>query len=315
VTVRPGNRALAALVATVAGMALAGTSAGTAAAADSTTRPAVSSALSSSALSSSASRVGTAVVVTAAAGREPAAERSAIALGGRVTRRLGIINGFAATLPAAALARLAALPDVTAVSPDRAMTPLSVLPSLGYDPADAGSMSSTTQLVGAQSAWAAGYTGAGVDVAVIDTGVAKVPGLDAAGKVIDGPDLSFDASGSATPGVDAFGHGTFMAGIIAGRDATATASATGCTTCLNASGYSDTTKYVGVAPDARVINVKVGAADGSTDVSQVIAAIDWVTQHAHDTGINIKVLNLSFGTNSTQAYTLDPLAQAAEQAW
>jgi serine protease AprX len=47
----------------------------------------------------------------------------------------------------------------------------------------------------------------------------------------------------------------------------------------------------------------------------VIAAIDWVTQHAHDPGINIKVLNLSFGTNSTQAYTLDPLAQAAEQAW
>ncbi len=47
----------------------------------------------------------------------------------------------------------------------------------------------------------------------------------------------------------------------------------------------------------------------------MIAAIDWVTQHAHDPGINIKVLNLSFGTNSTQAYTVDPLAQAAEQAW
>jgi serine protease AprX len=50
-------------------------------------------------------------------------------------------------------------------------------------------------------------------------------------------------------------------------------------------------------------------------VSQVIAAIDWVTQHAHDPGINIRVLNLSFGTQSTQPYTIDPLAQAAEQAW
>ena len=106
-----------------------------------------------------------------------------------------------------------------------------------------------------------------------------------------------------------------MASIIAGRDASATASGTGCATCLSASGYSDTTKFVGVAPDARLINVKVGAADGACDVSQVIAAIDWVAQHAHDPGINIKVLNLSFGTNSTQAYTVDPLAQAAEQAW
>ena len=50
-------------------------------------------------------------------------------------------------------------------------------------------------------------------------------------------------------------------------------------------------------------------------MSQVIAAIDWVTQHAHDPGVNIKVINLSFGTNSTQASTVDPLAQAAEQAW
>ena len=161
----------------------------------------------------------------------------------------------------------------------------------------------------------AGYTGAGVDVAVIDTGVAPVPGLDTPGKVVTGPDLSFDAPGAATPGLDAFGHGTFMAGLIAGRDAGATASAAGCTTCLNSSGYSDTTKYVGIAPDARIVNVKVGAADGAADVTQVIAAIDWVTQHAHDPGMNIRVINLSYGTDSTQAYTIDPLAQAAEQAW
>jgi serine protease AprX len=256
-----------------------------------------------------------AVVVMAVDGQEPAAEAAAVGLGATVTRHLGIINGFAARVPTAAVSALAGLPGVRNVSPDRAMTPLSVVPALGYDPADAGSSSSLTQLVGAQAAWAGGYTGAGVDVAVIDTGIAKIPGLDVAGKVVDGPDLSFDATGSPTPGVDEFGHGTMMASIIAGRDASATASATGCTTCLNGSGYSDTTKFVGVAPDARLINVKVGAADGACDVSQVIAAIDWVTQHAHDPGINIKVLNLSFGTNSTQDYTLDPLAQAAEQAW
>jgi serine protease AprX len=106
-----------------------------------------------------------------------------------------------------------------------------------------------------------------------------------------------------------------MAGIIAGRDSDATESAKGCKTCLNDSGYSDTTKFVGVAPDARVVNVKVGAFDGATDVSQVIAGIDWVVQHRNDNGLNIRVLNLSFGTDSQQDYRLDPLSYAAEVAW
>ena len=47
----------------------------------------------------------------------------------------------------------------------------------------------------------------------------------------------------------------------------------------------------------------------------MIAAIDWVVQHAHDPGMNIRVLNLSFGTTSTQSYMLDPLAFATEVAW
>jgi len=220
------------------------------------------------------------------------------------------------TKPATAAGLVAAVAAAGLVMPwATGSASAAVVPGLGYDPADTGSLSSITQIVGAQAAWAQGYTGAGVDVAVIDTGVSPVPGLDAAGKVVTGPDLSFDAPGATTPGLDGFGHGTFMASIIAGRDSGATASAAGCTTCLNASGYSDTTKFVGVAPGARIVNVKVGAADGATDASQVIAAVDWVTQHAHDPGMNIRVLNLSYGTASTQAYTSDPLAQAVEQAW
>ena len=73
--------------------------------------------------------------------------------------------------------------------------------------------------------------------------------------------------------------------------------------------------YRGIAPDARIVSLKVATADGGADVSQVIAAIDWVVQHAHDPGLNIRVINLSYGTNSTQAYGVDPLAYAAEQAW
>ena len=135
-------------------------------------------------------------------------------------------------------------------------------------------------------------------MAVLDTGVAPVPGLS--DKIVNGPDLSLDYQGGLPESVDAYGHGTHMAGIIAGRDA---------------GSLTDPTHFVGVAPDARIVNVKVGAADGATDVSQVIAGIDWVVQHRHDNGLNIKVLNLSFGTLSTQSYTVDPLAYAAEVAW
>jgi serine protease AprX len=69
-----------------------------------------------------------------------------------------------------------------------------------------------------------------------------------------------------------------------------------------------------MAPDARLISIKVADARGATDVSQVIAAIDWVVQHRNDPGFNIRVLSLSYGTDSTQYYGLDPLAFAAEQA-
>jgi len=234
-----------------------------------------------------------------------------------ITAAIGLVitgaSGVWAAAPNRSPATLAATPSATpsasASGPGASTNPL------GYDPDDTGGLSAITRIVGAQQAWADGWTGSGVDVAVIDTGVARVPGLDADGQVITGPDLSFDSPDPALTGRDAYGHGTFMAGLIAGRDAGAGPDASGCTTCLNSSGFSDTTRFVGVAPQARIVDVKVGAADGAVDVSQVIAAVDWVTQHAHDPGINIKVLSLSYGTDTVQQYDRDPLAQAVEQAW
>ena len=63
------------------------------------------------------------------------------------------------------------------------------------------------------------------------------------------------------------------------------------------------------------MSVKVAAADGATDVSQVIEAIDWVVQHRHDNGLNIRVLNLAYSTDAAPSYVLDPLAHAVESAW
>jgi serine protease AprX len=164
----------------------------------------------------------------------------------------------------------------------------------GYDQAtDSNSMQSTARYTGAEAWWQAGYTGRGVDIAVIDSGVSPVRSLDGRHKVVHGPDLSLESQAPNLTRLDTFGHGTFMAGLMAG--------------------HGD--GYRGMAPGARIISLKVATADGGTDVSQVIAAIDWVVQHAHDPGLNIRVLNLSYGTNSRQSYLKDPLAYAAEQAW
>ena len=175
-----------------------------------------------------------------------------------------------------------------------------------YDPAtDPYSMASVTQHVAASQWWDAGYTGRGVDVAVIDTGVSPVPGLDTPDKLIHGPDLSFESQAPNLSHLDTNGHGTFMAGIIAGHDRDLTQPYSG----------APATAYRGIAPDARIVSVKVGTADGAVDVSQVIAAIYWVIEHKNDNGLNIRVLNLSYGTYSTQPSDVDPLSYAAEQAW
>ena len=166
-------------------------------------------------------------------------------------------------------------------------------------------MKALTEQVGAAAWWNAGYTGAGVDVAVIDTGVAPVAGLAGAGKIIYGPDLSFESQAANLRNLDTNGHGTFMAGLIAGKDPTLTAP------YANAPASA----YRGIAPDARILSVKVGVADGAVDVTQVIAAINWVVQHKNDNGMKIRVLNLSYGTNTTQAAGVDPLAYAVERAW
>ena len=55
--------------------------------------------------------------------------------------------------------------------------------------------------------------------------------------------------------------------------------------------------------------------DLAVDVSQIIAGIDWVVQHRNTDGLNVRVINLSLGTDSVQDYQLDPLAHAAEVAW
>lgn len=130
--------------------------------------------------------------------------------------------------------------------------------------------------------------GEGVTVAVLDTGVTETEDLD--GRIVERVDFTRNQDG-----FDQYGHGTHMTGIIAGD------------------GASSDGRWAGVAPDADIISIKVAEWDGATDVSTVLAALQWVAAHGNDLGI--RVLNLSFGTDSTQAYRQDPLNYAVQRVW
>jgi serine protease AprX len=229
------------------------------------------------------------VIVQARPGAVAAAARQLQALGGQVGRELRVINGFTALVPAGQVDRLQQSPAVSSVTRNESVQ----MQAAAYAPTtDAGSLYTTTLQTGAQAYWKAGYTGKGIDVAVIDTGTAPVPGLDGAGKLINGPDLSFESQAPNLRYLDTYGHGTHMAGIIACRADTAVAGK-----------YpGDTSNFLGMAPDARIVSVKVADAMGAADVSQILAAIDWVVQNKTTNGLNIRVLNLSFGTNTTNPY-------------
>ncbi|MFC7535176.1 S8 family serine peptidase [Actinoplanes sp. GCM10030250] len=241
------------------------------------------------------------IVRTDTASGTPAVRAAVQRLGGTVTRSLDVITGFAARVPGDAVPALRATGGVAEVTADAEvrLKGSTWIDDGGKDAPVKNVKKAAGGKVKNGKVDTASLTGAGIGVAIIDSGISPVVGLNQPGKVINGPDLSFE---SQTPGLaqlDTYGHGTHLAGIIAGSDA----------------GAPGGTGFEGIAPGATLISLKVAAADGASDVSQVIAAIDWVVTHRTDPGLNIRVLNLSFGTDSVQPALLDPLSFAVEAAW
>jgi serine protease AprX len=213
-----------------------------------------------------------------------AAERAVAALGGTVTTELPIVGGFAAKLPGKALGVLSSLRGVVTD-----VAPAGRVSFSGYYGQGSGSASAVyPAVVGADRAWRAGYTGGHVGVAVIDTGINATG--DLAGKVVHSEDFSGEGDG-----VDRFGHGTFIGGLIAG------------------SGAASNGAVSGVAPDVNLISLKIAGKDGSADITHVMAALQWAVSFKDV--YNIRVINLSLGTNSTQDYRIDPMDAAVERAW
>jgi serine protease AprX len=235
-------------------------------------------------LASTSSPALVSVIVREAMPASDGAEGLVRSEGGRIVHELPIIGGFSARLPGTGLGRLASSPAVSAVWRDGLVRVSSITEDLNRREAN----TVWQQVTKLDAVRKLGYDGAGVTVALVDTGVQDLP--DLAGRIIAKVDFTPDHDG-----IDYFGHGTHMAGIIAGN------------------GVMSKGTWKGVAPKANLVSVKVAGADGSTDVSIVIAGLQWV--YTHRAEYNIRVLNLSFGTDSRQPYLVDPLDYAVEQLW
>ena len=198
----------------------------------------------------------------------PAAAPASVSVGATVVRELGSIGA-------------------TAVLADKSgafwSDARSAAQRIWLDGKVSASLDHSVPQIGAPAAWAAGYTGAGTTVAVLDTGVdTKHPDL------ADAVSSEQDFSGSASGPTDMFGHGTHVASIITG------------------SGAADGGKYKGVAPDAKLLNGKVLDDNGSGQESWIIAGMEWAAGGGAD------VINMSLGSSFPSDGT-DPMSQAVNR--
>ncbi|HEU5420687.1 MAG TPA: S8 family peptidase [Streptosporangiaceae bacterium] len=266
----------AALVAALAGMSAAGA-------------PAASAGVTENVIVTSTGVLGAATAV--------------LGLNGTILTTFHLINGVEAALAPALVPLLDALPGIS-VTPDAQVSVQSTTAAAGSAAAagPAGSADAPAestgphtpsdvfrQETGADQLAAAGDTGQGVTVAVMDTGIDSLP--DFAGRLAGGADLT----GAGDPFRDSYGHGTFVAGLIAGN------------------GASSGGQYSGEAPGARLVSIKVAGADGTTHLSTLITGLQWAVDHRSQYGI--KVLNLSLGFQSSQPTETNALDQAAEATW
>ncbi|HWS48106.1 MAG TPA: S8 family serine peptidase, partial [Acidimicrobiia bacterium] len=221
------------------------------------------------------------VIVEASSTR--AAADAVGAAGGTVDASLPIVSGVAAHVTADALAALEANPALR-VTPDVTLHPTG-------GSFDAAAVDAQVAAVDPGPDWSPD-AGRGVGVALVDTGVADTPDLRGS-RLVRSPDFSGEGDG-----IDHYGHGTFMAGLIAG-DGSASA--------------GSPVRHFGIAPGATLVSVKVARADGSSSLSRVLEGIGWVVTHRD--AYNIGVLNLSFGVDAPVPYFLNPLSAASEAAW
>ena len=205
--------------------------------------------------------------------------------GGLLHSKLHMIKGAAFTIPVSALPALEADPEIASVTIDH---PMNVMDDM------------TNAATGVASAWNSGYNGAGVTVAVIDSGIndshPDLQNANGTSRVVYHQDFTgTPTTNSSGAQYDLYGHGTHVAGIIAGN------------------GSLSGGQYEGVAPAASLVDLRALDENGAGSDSTVIAAIQEAI--ALQSTYNIRVINLSLGRGIGVSYTQDPLCQAVEAAW
>jgi serine protease AprX len=204
------------------------------------------------------------------------------ALQGRVTGYMKFIRAFRVELPARAIPSLAAQEGIRSISYDGRVW---MTDRIAADRVAA----AYPFAAGADHAWQSepALTGRGIAVAVIDTGVTAGPDLTSVTHVV--------INGAATGPEDWFGHGTHVAGIIAGN------------------GTLSDGEYVGIAPGASIVSLKVSDDDGRATEYHVIKALEWLYHEGAAHGV--RVVNLSLSSGLAQGYDRSPLCAAVERVW
>lgn len=226
---------------------------------------------------SAASQVAS-VVVTAANSMEEAA-KAVVEKGGLAKERIGLVRSVVAEVPKQSVESLAQDRRIAFVTDDYSLR--SQGSAFGGSPASAYPSS-----VGAPELWGRGITGRGVAVALVDTGVSDHPDLGR--RVVASADLT--PEGTFT---DSYGHGTFLAGLIAGD------------------GAASEGRFIGIAPEANLVSIKVAGADGATTLGRVLYALQLVGSSVER--YNIRVLALALAGPVREGP--DPLRLALERLW
>ncbi len=203
----------------------------------------------------------------------------------RSSGKLAIINGQVLDIPNGVLKQMASHPSVFRIHYDRPSGKFNYRTSLTV-----GSRVVQQTL---------GLTGKGIGIAVIDSGVTSwhddLTNTSSTVYPYGNQRVSkfVDFVGSYTTPHDGDGHGTHVAGIIAGN------------------GYDSNGQKAGVAPEASIIALRVLDDQGNGSVSSIIAALDWVL--ANHTAYNIRVVNMSVGSAIHESAFTDPLDLAAKR--
>lgn len=197
-------------------------------------------------------------------------------MAGKIKYNLPLVSGIACSMTIEAIDKLAQDPSIEYISFDSKVFAL---------------LDVATASIKTNIPHDLGYTGEGITVAIIDTGV--VPHSDLIrpkNRIVGFKDF---VNGNSKP-YDDNGHGTHVAGII------------------GSNGYASRGKYAGVAPEVNILAIKALDETGSGNTSDIVSAIQWVIETKND--YNTKVLNLSLGSPATNSCKSDPLCKAVEAA-